>query len=173
MNKQVEELVSFFAKRIYDLQFIDLPDGTKNSAVDRDARIISDFIATEQTKVVHSTYFILKHCKLWSEEAIRVYGTLNGNHNARCSVRLNGARFTIEHEYPLGILKQMVRDKKFKTPEAIVKYMKKYGSPVIVTLEEDAKLRQFCRTATTLKEAEDRYLKAGIKVKKFIGVCDA
>lgn len=173
MKKEVKEAVEFFAKRIYDIQFVDLPDGTKNSAVDRDARIISDFIATEQTKVVHSTYFILKHCKLWSEDAIRVYGTLNGNHNARCSVRLNGARFTIEHEYPLGIMKAMVRDKKFSSPAAVIKYMKSYGVPVIVTLEEDAKLRQFCRTATTLEEAEDRYLKAGIKVKRFDGVCDA
>lgn len=173
MNKDVKVLVEFFAKRIYDIQFVDIPEGTRSVAVDRDSRIISDYLATDQLKPTHSTYYIVKHAKLWSEEAIRVYETLSGKHNARCSVRLSGSHFTVEHEYPLGILKQMVRDKKFKSPDAVVKYMKKYGMPVIVTLEEDAKLRTICRTAYTLKEAEDRYKKAGIVVKKFDGVKDA
>jgi hypothetical protein len=170
MNAQIKPLVEFFADRIYQIQFVDIPNGTRNSAVDRDARIISDFLATGQTKVTHSTYFILKHTKLWSEGAIKVYETLSGNHNARCSTRLNGSRFTIEHEYPLGILKQMVQDKQFKSPSEVVDYMNQYGVPVIVTLEEDAKLRGICRTALSLKEAEDRYKKAGIIIKKFDGV---
>lgn len=172
MKKEVKALVDFFCKRIYELQFVDMPEGTRSVAVDRDARIISDYLATEQLKPTHSTYYIVKHAKFWSETAIRVYETLKGNHNARCSVRLNGSHFTVEHEYPLGIMKQMVRDKKFSSPAAVVRYMKKYGMPVIVTLEEDAKLRTICRTATTLKDAEDRYKKAGIIVKKFDGVQD-
>ena len=172
VTKQVKQLVDFFCKRIYELQFVDMPEGTRSVAVDRDARIVSDYLATNQLKPTHSTYYIVKHATKWSEEAIRVYGTLKGNHNARCSVRLNGSHFTVEHEYPLGIMKQMVRDKKFKSPDAVVKYMKKYGMPVIVTLEEDAKLRTICRTAYTLKEAEDRYKKAGIVVQKFEGIHD-
>ncbi len=172
MTKDVKELVKFFAQRIYDIQFIDMPNGTKNTAVDKDARIISDFLATGQAKVTHSSYFVLKHTKLWSEEAIKKYMKLKGTHSRRCSTEHSGSNFTIEHEYPLGIMKKMVQEQKFKSPAEVVRYMKKYGVPVIVTLEEDAKLRGICRTANTFKEAEDRYKKAGIIIKKFTGVDD-
>lgn len=172
MSEEIKNLVQFFAERIYQIQFVDIPNGTKNSAVDKDARIISDFLATGQTKVTHSTNFVLKHTKMWSVQAIKKYKTLEGSHSRRCSTQYSGANFTIEHEYPLGIMKKMVQEKKFKSADAIVKYMKKYGVPVIVTLEEDAKLRSICRTANSFKEAEDRYKKAGIVIKQFSGVDD-
>lgn len=167
MQKEVEDIVRVFAKRIYDLQFQDIPEGTKNSAVDRDCRIISDFIGCEKVKVTHSTYFVLKNCKLWSKKAIKLYNTLEGTHSTRCSSAKSGALFTIEHEYPLGIVKKMVQDKKFKSVDSVIKYMKKYAIPVIVTLEEDAKLRTSCRTASSLTEAKDRYKKVGIEVQHF------
>lgn len=172
MSEDVKKLVQFFAQRIYDIQFVDIPNGTKNSAVDKDARIISDFLATGVTKVTHSTYFVLKHSKLWSQEAIKKYNKLEGSHSRRCSTKYSGSNFTIEHEYPLGIMKKMVQEQKFKSPAEIVRYMKKYGMPVIVTLEEDAKLRAICRTANSFKEAEDRYKKAGIVIKNFTGVSE-
>lgn len=167
MTKEVDAIIKVFAQRIYDLQFADIPIVTKNSAVDRDTRIISDFIGCETAKVTHSTYFVLKNCKQWSEEAIKVYNKLEGTHSTRCSSERSGQHFTIEHEYPVGIVKKMVQDKKFKTVSAVIKYMKKYAVPVIVTLEEDAKLRKSCRTASSLEEADGRYKKVGIKVKHF------
>lgn len=170
MNKNIENTIRVFAKRIYDIQFEDLPVGTKNSAVDRDSRIISDFIGCEKDKVTHSTYFILKNCKMWSEEAIAMYESLEGDHASRCHRGKSGHEFTIEHEYPLGIVKKMVQDKKFESVDHVIKYMKKYSVPVIVTLSEDAKLRTSCRTANTLKEAKDRYKNVGIKVRRFEGV---
>lgn len=173
MNKKIENTIRVFAKRIYDIQFEDLPAGTKNSAVDRDSRIISDFIGCEVEKVTHSTYFILKHCKMWSEEAIAMYEKFEGTHASRCHRGKSGHEFTIEHEYPLGIVKKMVQDKEFTSVDHVIKYMKKYAVPVIVTLEEDAKLRTTCRTANSLKEAKDRYKNVGIKVRRFEGVCDA
>ena len=172
MTVDVKSVVKFFAERIYAIQFADIPNGTKNSAVDKDARIISDFLATGQTKVTHSSYFVLKHTKLWSVEAIKKYKTLKGSHSHRCSTKHSGSHFTIEHEYPLGIMKKMVQEQKFKSPAEVIRYMKKYGVPVIVTLEEDAKLRGICRTANSFKEAEDRYKKAGIVIKQFTGVDD-
>lgn len=173
VTNNIDNIIKVFAKRIYDIQFEDMPAGTKNSAVDRDSRIISDFIGCEKDKVTHSTYFILKNCKMWSEKAIEMYETFEGDHASRCHRGKSGHEFTIEHEYPLGIVKQMVQDKEFKSVDHVIDYMKKYGVPVIVTLEEDAKLRNICRTATSLTEAKDRYKKAGIKVKKFNGVGDA
>ena len=167
MKKEIESIIRVFAKRIYDIQFEDMPAGTKNSAVDRDSRIISDFIGCEKEKVTHSTYFILKNCTMWSEEAIAMYEKLEGNHAARCHRGKSKHEFTIEHEYPLGIVKKMVQDKKFESVEHVIKYMKKYAVPVIVTLEEDAKLRTTCRTADTLEDAKDRYKKVGIKTRRF------
>ena len=167
MNKTIENTIRVFAKRIYDIQFEDLPAGTKNSAVDRDSRIISDFIGCEKEKVTHSTYFILKNCKMWSEKAIAMYESFEGDHASRCHRGKSGHEFTIEHEYPLGIVKKMVQDKQFESVEHVIKYMKKYAVPVIVTLEEDAKLRTTCRTADSLEEAKDRYKKVGIKVQRF------
>jgi hypothetical protein len=167
MTKNIEDIIRVFAKRIYDIQFVDLPDATRNSAVDRDARIMSDFIGCEKEKVTHNTYFILKNCKMWSEEAIAMYNTFSGPHADRCHRGKSGHEFTIEHEYPLGIVKKMVQDKQFESVEHVIKYMKKYAVPVIVTLEEDAKLRTTCRTADSLDEAKDRYKKVGIKVQRF------
>jgi hypothetical protein len=167
MQKEVEDIIRVFAKRVYDLQFVDVPEGTRNSAVDRDCRIISDFIGCEKVKVTHSTYYVLKNCKRWSKKAIKLYNTLEGSHSTRCSSAKSGQLFTIEHEYPLGIVKKMVQDKKFKSVDSVITYMKKYAVPVIVTLEEDAKLRTSCRTASSLSEAKGRYKKVGIVVDHF------
>lgn len=167
VKKEIENIIRIFAKRIYDIQFEDLPAGTKNTAVDKDSRIISDYIGCGVEKVTHSTYFILKHCEMWSEEAVAMYEKLEGNHAARCHRGKSNHEFTIEHEYPLGIVKKMVQDKEFTSVDHVIKYMKKYAVPVIVTLAEDAKLRTTCRTATCLKDAKDRYKNVGIKVRKF------
>ena len=70
-------------------------------------------------------------------------------------------------DLPLGIVKKMVQEKKFESVDHVIKYMKKYAVPVIVTLEEDAKLRTTCRTADTLEDAKDRYKKVGIKTRRF------
>ena len=167
-KQEVDKIIRVFAQRIYDIQFQDIPNATKNPCVDRDCRIISDYLGTEKLKVTHSTYFILKNCKMWSESAITLYKTLKGNHADRCSSKKQGGTmFIVEHEYPLGVVKKMVQEKKFKTPEAVVTYMKKYALPVIVTVDEDERLRVQQRTANSLKEADGRYARAKIKVKRF------
>lgn len=160
-------MLKHFAQRLYEIQFINMPNSTKNSAVDRDARIISDFLGTGKQVVTHNTYFMIKHCDMWSEKAIEKYLSLEGSHAWRCSSRRVGRLFTVEHEFPLGILKRMIRERQFGSAEQILNYMSKYGKPCIVTVEEDDLLRVQQRTAETLQEAVERYNNADIKIRQF------
>lgn len=167
-NKHFNGIVEEICELIFRLQFSGVPNKTKNSIVDRYCRTVSDYLGCEKTDVTHSTYFILKNCKMWSVEAIKLYKKMEGNHAARCSSKKQGGtKFIVEHEYPLGIVKKKVQNKEFKTVSAVVKYMRAYAIPVIVTVDEDERLRVLQRTAETLKEAEDRYKKAKIVVKRF------
>ena len=168
MSKDIEMRITELCSLVFELQHKDIPNKTKNSIVDRYCRTISDYLGCEKTDVTHSSYFILKNCKLWSTEAIKLYKKMDGNHAARCSSKKQGGtKFIVEHEFPLGIVKKKVQNKEFKTVKSVVAYMKQYALPVIVTVEEDERLRVLQRTAETLKEAEDRYKKAKINVKRF------
>lgn len=168
-QKEIEPIIRELCTLIYELQFKDsIPVTTKNSLTDRYCRTISDYLGCEKASVTHSTYYILKNCKLWSVEAIKLYKKMQGNHNARCSSKKQGGtKFIVEHEYPLGVVKKLVQGKKFKSVDAVVKYMKKYALPIIVTYDEDERLRVQQRTAETLEEAEGRYKRAKIVVKRF------
>lgn len=192
MNALVQSTLEVFAKRIYDLQEAPIPVNAKKKAVDMDCRIVSDYLGTEDEQVSHATPFIIKNCKSWSVAAVELYHhlreTMKLQHYQICEVYINektgkpvlfhhttkkeekkGFRraFAVEHEFPIGITKQMVIDKKFASPEVVQKHLKKYNRIVIVTVDENDKLNKSHKSAKKLIEAKDRYKNAGIEVVRF------
>ena len=75
--------------------------------------------------------------------------------------------FNIEHQYPLGIIKEKVVNKSFKSVEQVIDYFIRYNKIVIVTAEENAKLNAKHKTAATIQEARSRYKQNGIVVRRF------
>lgn len=192
MIKVVQTTLEVFSQRIYDLQEADIPVNAKKKAVDMDCRIVSDYLCTEESQVSHSTPHIIKNCKWWSVGAVELYNDLrtsmNLQHYQICEVYLNektgkpilfhhttkkedkkGYRraFAVEHEYPIGITKEMVIAKKFASPEVVQKHLKKYNKIVIVTVEENDRLTRLQKSAKKLTEAKDRYKNVGIEVVRF------
>lgn len=170
MNPTVKEVVKHFASRIYEIQFAPIPENAKKSAVDRDCRIVSDFIGTENEFVSHSTPHIIKHCKWWSVAASELYKSLEGSHSTRCEHYMDKKRaFAVEHEYPLGIIKDRVVKATFASSDVVEKFLWKYNKIVIVTAGENALLTERFKSAKTLKEAAARYDSCGIEVVRFDG----
>jgi len=168
MNDSVKTVVEHFAKRVFDIQFAEIHVNAKKKAVDIDCRIVSDFISCENEFCSHSTPHILGNCKWWSEGAIQKFDSLDGTKRQRREAYQDGKRvFNIEHQYPLGIIKEKVVNKSFKSVEQVIDYFIRYNKIVIVTAEENAKLNAKHKTAATIQEARSRYKQNGIVVRRF------
>jgi hypothetical protein len=168
MNDSVKTVVDHFAKRVFDIQFADIHVNAKKKAVDIDCRIVSDFISCENEFCSHATPHILGNCKWWSEGAIQKFESLEGTKRQRRESYEDGKRmFNIEHQYPLGIIKDKVVKKAFKSVEQVKDYFIRYNKVVIVTAEENAKLNATHKTAATIQEARTRYKQNGIVVRRF------
>lgn len=168
MNESVKNVVHHFAERIYNIQFAKVHVNAKKKAVDIDCRIVSDFISCENEFCSHSTPHILGNCKWWSEGAIKKFESLEGTKRQRREAYENGKRiFNIEHQFPLGIIKEMVVKQQFKSVDQVKNYLIKYNKIVIVTAEENVKLNAKHKTAATLREAKTRYEDNGIIVRRF------
>ena len=168
MNDSVKTVVDHFAKRVFDIQFADIQVNAKKKAVDIDCRIVSDFISCENEFCSHATPHILGNCKWWSEGAIKKFESLVGTKRQRREAYEDGKRmFNIEHQYPLGIIKNKVVNKSFKSVEQVKDYFIRYNKVVIVTAGENAKLNATHKTAATIQEARTRYKQNGIVVRRF------
>ena len=168
MNDSVKNVVDHFAKRIFDIQFAEVHVNAKKKAVDIDCRIVSDFISCENEFCSHATPHILGNCKWWSEAAIEKFNSLGGTKRQRREAYESGKRvFNIEHQFPLGIIKEKVVNQAFETVEQVKDYLIRYNKVVIVTSEENDKLNATHKTATTIPEARKRYKHYGIVVKRF------
>jgi len=168
MNESVKNVVEHFAERIFNIQFADVHVNAKKKAVDIDCRIVSDFISCENEFCSHSTPHILGNCKWWSEGAIAKFESLGGSKRQRREAYENGKRiFNIEHQFPLGIIKEKVVNQKFKTVEQVKDYLLRYNKIVIVTAEENNKLNAKHKTASTISEARNRYKFHDIVVRRF------
>jgi hypothetical protein len=168
MNASIKNVVDHFAERIYNIQFASVHVNAKKKAVDIDCRIVSDFISCENEFCSHSTPHILGNCKWWSEGAIAKFQSLKGTKRQRREAYENGKRiFNVEHQYPIGIIKDKVVKQHFKSVDDVKKYLIKYNKVVIVTAEENSKLNAKHKTATTLQEAKKRYEINGIVVRRF------
>lgn len=193
MKKSIENVLDVFAKRIYEIQFAEITDNSKKRAVDTDCRIVSDYLGTMNAEVSHSTPHILKHCKLWSIEAKSLYANLkdkfNISHSQICEMYVDHITneyivhnssekrdfkksiqraFCVEHQFPLGIVKEQVVNKQFSSAEDVKKYLKKYINITIVTSHENALLNSKSKSAKSLIEAKDRYKKLGIIIEELI-----
>ena len=168
MNASIKNVVDHFAERIYNIQFADVHVNAKKKAVDIDCRIVSDFISCENEFCSHSTPHILGNCKWWSEGAIKKFESLGGSKRQRREAYEGGKRiFNIEHQFPLGIIKDRVVKQQFKNVEQVKNYLIKYNKIVIVTAEENSKLNAKHKTAATLQEAKKRYEYHDIVVRRF------
>lgn len=168
MNTSIKNVVEHFAERIYNIQFANVHVNAKKKAVDIDCRIVSDFISCENDFCSHSTPHILGNCKWWSEGAIKKFNSLEGTKRQRREAYENGKRvFNIEHQFPLGIIKEKVVNKQFKSVDQVKNYLIKYNKIVIVTAIENTKLNTNHKSATNLQEAKSRYEYNGIIVRRF------
>lgn len=168
MNASIKNVVEHFAERIYNIQFANVHVNAKKKAVDIDCRIVSDFISCENEFCSHSTPHILGNCKWWSEAAIAKFESLGGTKRQRREAYEGGKRiFNIEHQFPLGIIKERVVKQQFKSVDQVKNYLLKYNKIVIVTAEENSKLNAKHKTASTLQEAKKRYEYHGIIVRRF------
>lgn len=168
MNASIKNVVDHFAERIYNIQFANVHVNAKKKAVDIDCRIVSDFISCENEFCSHSTPHILGNCKWWSEAAIQKFESLGGSKRQRREAYEAGKRiFNIEHQFPLGIIKEKVVKQQFKNVNQVKNYLIKYNKIVIVTAEENSKLNAKHKTAATLQEAKKRYDYHGIVVRRF------
>ena len=180
MRPEVDQVLSYYSKRIYEIQFVDIPESTKKKSIDIDARLCSDALSCDVPSVTHTSEYVLSKGVWWSKQALETFWKTkiynkDGTEARTVRQRRKGYQknskqrmFTVEHEYPLGILKNKVMKKEFKSADDVKKYLLKYNKATIVTQEEDSKLRNHGRrTAKTIKEASDRYEKCGIEVVKF------
>jgi hypothetical protein len=168
MNDSVKNVVKHFAKRLYDMQFAEVHVNAKKKAIDVDCRIVSDFVSCENEFCSHSTPHVLGNCKWWSKGAIEKFESLEGTKRQRREAYENDKRiFNIEHQFPLGIIKDKVIKKHFNSVEQIERYLLRYCKVVIVTAEENSKLNATHKTSTTLAEAKKRYEHHGIVVQRF------
>ena len=164
-QKELETSVKFFAKRLYDMQFADISLNAKKKAIDVDYRIITDLISCESSHVSHHTPYIIRNCKWWSKKAIEIFNNTEGSFADKCNVKINGKRaYSVEHEYPVGIIKNMIVKKLFKTEKEVYNHIKKYGRVIIVSHEENYQLSWKQKTANTIEEAHNRYNQIGIEV---------
>lgn len=180
MRPEVNKILNCFAKRIYDIQFVDISITSKKKAIDIDARLCSDALSCDVPSVTHTSEYVLSKGIWWSQTALELFwnakiynkdGSLartvrqrRKGYESNCKRRM----FTVEHEYPLGILKSKVMQKEFKSVQAVKNYLLKYNKATIVTHAEDTKLENSGKkTAKTIQEASDRYEKCGIKVVEF------
>jgi hypothetical protein len=180
MRPEVLQVIDYFAKQIYDIQFIDLPETTKKKTVDINARLCSDALSCDVPSVTHTSEYVLSKGVWWSEKALNMFWNeqiYNDDGTAARTIRqrrkgyqkdLKKRMFTVEHEFPLGILKTKVMKKEFKNSDQVKKYLLKYNKATIVTQEENERLKNAGkRTAKKLEEAADRYEQCGIKVVEF------
>lgn len=180
MKPEVEQCLDHFSKRIYDIQFVKMPESTKKKAIDIDARLCSDVLSCDSAYATHTTEWVLANCIWWSKNAQEYFWDeqiYNKDKTEARTVRQrrkgyvkNGSRrvFTVEHEYPLGILKSKVINKQFESVDDVKKYLKKYNKVTVITHEENNELRwKGLNSATTIEEAVDRYKICGIDVVKF------
>jgi hypothetical protein len=179
MRPEVDRILSYYAKRLYEIQFVDIPSSTKKKSIDIDARLCSDVLSCEVPSVSHTSEYILSKCIWWSKAALEAFwdekiynkdGTLAHTYRQRrIGYAKNGKRFfNVEHEYPLGILKSKIMNQEFDSEESVKKYLLKYNKATIVTQDEDWYLRvNGQKTANSIKEAADRYQKCGIEVYYF------
>lgn len=169
MRQVTLDVVRTFAKRLYDIQHAEIPVNPKKMSIDRDYRIITDFVSTEEEFVSHSTPHLIRNNKWWSVGAIekfRSYSDLKWRE--RCDMYENGRRaYSIEHEYPVGIIKTMLMNKEFSDPEQIVNFCLRYGRMVILTSDENDMLNKVSKTCNTIDEAYERYSSLDIIVRRF------
>ena len=162
---ELEDSIQFFSKRLYDIQFADISLNAKKKAIDMDYRIITDLISCRLKSVSHSTPYIIKNCKWWSKKAVELFSKTEGTISERCNLKINGKRaYSVEHEYPVGIIKNKIVNKQFKSQQEIVNYIKEYGRVIIVHCDENYRLTVNQKTANTIEEAHNRYNKVGIEI---------
>ena len=169
MKQVTLDVVKLFSQRLYDMQFADIPDNPKKMGIDKDYRIITDFVSTEEEFVSHSTPFLIRNNKWWSIGAIEKFRSNSDlPWRQRCDMYENGRRaYSIEHEYPVGIMKTMLLNKEFTDVEQVVNFCLRYGKMVIVTAEENDALNKVSKSASSIEEAHERYTQQDIIVRRF------
>lgn len=164
----LNETIKFFSKRLFELQNAPISVNAIKMTIDKDYRTISDLISCEQFQVSHNTAFMIRNCKWWSKKAVELFSSIDDKFNKKCDFKINDKRaFTVEHEYPVGIMKNMIVNKLFNSAEEVEGFIKKYAKNIIVTLDENIYLTANSKSANTITEAETRYSKAGIEVVRF------
>jgi len=168
MGHILNESVKFFAHRLFELQNAPISINAIKMTIDKDYRTISDLISCEEHEVSHNTSYMIRNCKWWSKKAVELFNNIDDKFSKKCDFKINGKRaFTVEHEYPVGIIKNMIVNKQFNSAEEIEDHIKKYAKNIIVTLDENIYLTANSKSANTITEAETRYSKAGIEVVRF------
>lgn len=169
MKQVTMDVVKVFAQRLYDMQFAEIPVNPKKMAIDRDYRIITDFVSTEEEFVSHSTPHLIRNNKWWSIGAIEKFRShVDLPFRQRCDMYENGKRaYAIEHEYPVGIIKTMLLSQEFANVDEIVNFCLRYGRMVVVTSEENEMLNKVSKTCATIDEAYERYSSLDIIVRRF------
>ena len=106
----------------------------------------------------------VRDAKFWSKDAAKLWQETNLPDNQKRKM------LTDEHRIPLGVFTEMLLNGYFHSTEDIYNYITHYGMYCVVTKDENKRLNGKelkCKTAKTIKEAEERYIKAGIEIIEF------
>lgn len=132
---------------------------TLKSYINHIYRIASNMV-TENCKSKNN-WPDFRNAKTWSVNAAKLWQETNLPDGQKRKM------LTDEHRIPLGVFTQMLLDGAITSAEGIRNYIIQHGVYCVVTKIENKQLNKKWKTAKTIKEAEERYGKAGIEIVGF------
>lgn len=164
MTKQDQNALKVHCNLIWDIfQYRDtIGIKTLKSYINHIYRIASKMV-TENSES-KDDWTEVRDAKFWSKEAAKLWQETN------LSDKQKRKMLTDEHRIPLGVFTDMLINGEIASAEDIYNYITHYGMYCVVTKTENKRLNGKelkCKTAKTIKEAEERYIKAGIEIIEF------